>query len=86
MAPHGRRRLKSRHGRMASTRQVSYAQKLADWIEGLGTEGLQRLSLQLAGKTLHDLTSPEASSLIETLREICDGGVSNGQLLTAQAA
>lgn len=82
----GRRRSKTRPSMMASPRQLNYAQQLAMQVAGLGAEGLERLSLQVAGKPLIELSSPEASGLIEMLREIRDGDVLIDQLLPTEVA
>ena len=59
--------------RPATARQLDYAGQLAVQIGGLGTQELETLVGRLFGKPLANLTSLEASSLIDTLRAIKTG-------------
>jgi len=57
-------------------KQLDYAQQLAAQIDGLGNQGLDSLAHRLYERPLVDLASFEASSLINTLRQIKSGQVS----------
>ena len=54
----------------ATKRQVNYAIDLACQIPGFGPERLDAATEKLFAKPLADITAPEASRLIETLREL----------------
>ncbi|MEO2017341.1 MAG: hypothetical protein ABGZ53_23545 [Fuerstiella sp.] len=63
----------SRTEHQASDKQLNYARRLASQIEGLGR--LDSLVAQMFDKPTSDLTSFEASSLIDQLKAIKDGTV-----------
>jgi len=64
------------NGHRASEKQINFATNLAKGIRGLGVRRLESLAGRLFGKPLADLTSFDASSLIDTLKAIKDGRVS----------
>ena len=59
----------------ASSKQLSYARQLAGKISSLEQKGLEKLTDTLFGKQLGDLSSFEASSLIDTLKQVAAGSI-----------
>jgi hypothetical protein len=55
---------------------MNFVNQLARSIRGLGVRRLESLTGRMFGKPLADLTSFDASSLIDTLKAIKDGTVS----------
>jgi hypothetical protein len=74
-----------RNGHHASQKQLDYIEQLAGQVHGLGARRLENLARKMYAKPLSDLSSLEASGLIDMLKEIKAGKIELSAALAGAA-
>lgn len=74
------------NGQIATDKQLKYVQVLARQVTSVGTRRLESLARRLYGKPPAELTSLQASGLIDTLKAIKDGQLDVDAALNGAAA
>jgi hypothetical protein len=74
------------NGHRASQKQLDYIQQLAGQIRGLGSRRLEALAAKMHSKPISELSSLEASGLIDVLKEIKAGKIDLNVALAGAAS